>query len=266
MSSKKFNRLEQERFDTMRLIQRLENELSKTEEERVQLIEEDVLGRAEGKEIQQSRRMRGCLDRLVKLGQDLSNARTRLTVIQDKQKEETGNLRQSAMDVLNHAYSEQGSQADRCRERQKKLWAEYQATIPEMTRLNHIADRKKGIIQNLQKMKDEEVLMLLQNPGDQQCRKVNDEIVEALGVLEPWRKAQDKYQEQERIEREKAARERDKEIAYNKQFRENALRICRGEESFPQELSQSYTAHSIPLNVLEYYLKIKAEQQKVVKS
>ena len=264
-NNKKFNRLEQERQETMRQIPRLENEIQAIEKERAELIAEDVMGKADGKEVQQSRRMRGCLERLSRTEQDLKNARTKLQVILEKQAEEVISLRQRAAEVLNHSRGELVNQEDQCRIRQEKLWKEYNDTIAERSKYHGLAEKKKSIIKNFSRLSDSDILQLMQEPINPKFRGINSEIILALGITEPWQKGKDKYREQENAEIARAKAEREKELQYLRGFKIQAEKMISGSIPWPSWLS-THRRLSITATDLAYFLRLRSEKEQAKNS
>ena len=260
-NNKKFAKFEDERLMTIKLISKLENEIRSIEVERADLIAEDIEGRSKGAEFQQSRRIKGALDRLARTENDLRNARTRLQVISEKEVEEVISLRKRAAEILNHSRGELINQEESCKERQAKLWREYNDTIKEVSNYHGLAEQKRLIIKDFGKMSDADILAILQNPSDERFRSVNRNIIEALGCCEEWEKARDKMKQQQDAEIAKARAEKEAEIKYLRKFKEQACLMIDGKLPWPTWLS---TQRRLSINAadLAYFLRTRFEKEK----
>ena len=241
-------------------IQRHQKNIADIEEERRALIEKDALQWSNDTTIQDSRKMRGCLDRLAKEEKDLENARMKLEILNKSALGEGEEIRKAILNNLSKGFSDAIKSCENKNAEIGRIKSDLQKAVQDYHRLDLEKEAKNGQLRNFNRQWDaQKVIRLLSNPTSDEFTKGCHFVVQQLGgyVSEQWQREQDKRSAELAEAREKSDKEHQAKIKKNREYYEKAMRICSGKEPMPPELAVTYSHNDIPLNVLEDFLKRK---------
>lgn len=254
--------------DCKKLVDRINRNIQKIEDERQQLIREDAEQLQDGKQTAEQRQLekkiKSCHSRLEKESNALKDAEAKLQTLDAIIMKECEKLYVELQSQLHGAFKAGIRDEAEINREIGQHRMEIERLEKEMNSIQTKKARASGNRATFNKTWNARKLFdFLTNPADEKWLKEPLSFISFLPkrIKEQYEDARKSKMEAEAKLQAQAKREQEKVNSFNKAIRERALRICSGKEPMPEYLKNNYTPQSIELNTLEYFLKQEHEKQ-----